>query len=248
MGRGNVDGGAMRRLVLVVLALVGLQACSGSGTSPLCGGRTSVSGFTVRFAQGLANFDDSSALTLEADSVSALDVVLAARSFPETKASAETLATKIAAFIGVMNSHDWIISDALDDPKAVTTSDDLGTEDSLRQANTVEALVLGKCGSAPTAAAPVDSVDTLPPPSWQQPTDTLPDAAAPDDASDATALGRAVGIQFGLTLTQEQVKCLGTELQKVSDGTESFSSPRQYQEQFQPAFDACGIDFTVPGS
>ena len=37
MGRGNVDGGAMRRLVVVVLALVGLQACSGSGTSTLCG-------------------------------------------------------------------------------------------------------------------------------------------------------------------------------------------------------------------
>ena len=238
----------MRRVLVVVVAVVGLQSCSGGDTRPLCAGRTSVSEYVLRFGQGLANFDDQLSLSLEADSVSALDVTLAARDTESTRVSAESLSAKIGAFIGVMNSHDWLVTEALDDPKAVSASDDLATEESLREANTIEALVLNTCGTSPTVAAPLDSVETLPPPSYQTPADTAPDAGVPDDTSDATALGRAVGIQFGLTLTQKQVECLGLELQKVSDGTESFSSPNQYQQQFQPAFDACGIAFEVPGS
>mgnify|MGYP003333066637 CR=1 FL=1 len=86
----------------------------------------------VRFAQGLANFDDSTALTLEADSVNALDVVLAARSSPETKASAEALATKIAAllmgkgkptFADHMDSGDFVV--VVNASKIVVTSDRL---------------------------------------------------------------------------------------------------------------------------
>ena len=237
------------RLILILALVVPLQACSGGAPEPLCSGRGSVPEFVLRFGQGLANFDDSVSLSLEADSVSALDVVLAARESPgATKTAAESLAGRIAAFVGVMNSHDWIISAALDDPRAVETSDALGTQDALREANTVEALVLSRCGSAPTVAAPLDSVETLPPPSYPDPNDTVPESGIPDDASDATALGRAVAIQYGLTLTPGQLECLGTGLQGVSDATESISSPRQYQEQFQPAFDACGIDFEVPGS
>lgn len=242
------NGSAVKRFVVVAVTVLGLQSCSGGEASPLCTGRTSVPEFVLRFGQGLANFDDASALNLEADSVSALDVALAARDAEQAGQSAESLSARIGAFVGVMNSHDWIISEALDDPKAIAASDDLGTEDALREANTVEALVLSSCGSSPTLAAPIDSVETLPPPSFQQPSDTLPEAAAPDDVSDAAALGRAVAIQFGLTLTQEQVTCLGVELQNVSDGTESFSSPQQYQSQFQGAFDKCGIGFEVPGS
>ncbi|MEY3744726.1 MAG: hypothetical protein RLZ48_404 [Actinomycetota bacterium] len=238
----------MRRMLVAVVAFAGLQSCSGGESRPLCAGRTSVPEYVLRFGQGLANFDDEIALSLEADSVSVLEVVLDARESDSTRSSAEALSAKIGAFVGVMNSHDWIITEALDDPKAIAASDGLGTEDTLREANTIEALVLGTCGTSPTAAAPLDSVETLPPPSYQNPTDTVPDAGVPDDVSDATALGRAVGIQFGLTLTQEQVECLGTELQKINDGTEAFSSPDQYQRQFQPAFDACRIAFEVPGS
>lgn len=243
----------MKNRVILLLSLAPvlapLQACSGGAGEPLCSGRVSVPEYVLRFGQGLANFDDSLSLTLEADSVSVLDVVLAARDAPEgTGTTAGSLATTVAGFVGVMNSHDWIISAALDDPRAVETSDALGTQDALREANTVEALVLSRCGSAPTVAAPLDSVETLPPPSYPDPKDTVPESGIPDDASDATALGRAVAIQYGLTLTPGQLECLGTGLQGVSDATESISSPRQYQEQFQPAFDACGIDFEVPGS
>ena len=138
------------------------------------------------------------------------------------------------------------LSDSLDDPRALSTSDALGTEESLREANTVEALVLQRCGSDSVPAAPVDSAETLPPPSYQAPTDTSPDAALPDDSSDAASLGRTVGIQFGLTLTQQQVECLGLALQSISDVTEAFSSPAQYQKQFQAAFDQCDIPFEVP--
>ena len=243
----------MKNRVILLLSLAPvlapLQACSGGAGEPLCSGRVSVPEYVLRFGQGLANFDDSLSLTLEADSVSVLDVVLAARDAPEgTGTTAGSLATTVAGFVGVMNSHDWIISDALEDPRATSAADALGTEESLRAANTVEALVLARCGSAPTVPAPSSSVDTLPPPPYPGPDDTLPEAGLPDDASDATALGRAVAIQYGLTLSQEQVRCLGTALQGIMDATEAVSSPRQYQEQFQPAFDSCGIDFEVPGS
>ena len=236
----------MKRVLVLVVSLLCLQACAGSAAEPLCGGRTSVAAYVIRFGQGLANFDDGSSLALEADSVSVLDVVLAARDADTTRTAAESLAAKLGSFIGVMNGHDWIISDSLDDPRALSTSDALGTEESLREANTVEALVLQTCGSDSVPDAPVDSAETLPPPSYQAPTDTSPDAALPDDSSDAASLGRTVGIQFGLTLTQRQVECLGLALQGISDVTEAFSSPAQYQKQFQAAFDQCGIPFEVP--
>ena len=237
----------MKKCLVLVAALVGLQSCSSGETRPLCTGRTSVPDYVLRFGQGLANFDDDTALTLEADSVSVLDVVLAARDHDETREPAEALSARIGEFIGVMNSHDWIISEALDDQRAVSAADALGTQETLRDANTVEALVLNTCGVSPTMPAPVDSVETLPPPSFVNPSDTVPDTGIPDDVSDATALGRAIAVQFGLALTQSQVECLGSELQTVSDGTGAMSSPEQYEQQFQAAFDACGIDHKVAG-
>lgn len=239
----------MRRIVLTVL-LSGLAlSCSAGDADPLCSGRVSTAEYVLRFGQGLANFDDSASLSLEADSLSVLDVLLAGRGADGgDRKAAEDLSAKVAAFIASMNSHDWLISAALDDPKAVANADALATEDSLRQANTVEALVLQKCPSVPTLAAPQASYDTLPLPSQPAPDETVPPAAPPDDDSQARALGTIIGESFGLTMTPEQVLCVGRALTEVVDATQAQSGPGQYTRQYQTAFDSCGVDFEVPAS
>lgn len=246
----------MRRARSMVLAVASaallagtLAACSDAAESPLCSGRVSVADFVVQFGQGMAEFDDSTVLDLQANSVSVLDVLLAARdSDPETKSAAESLSAKLAAFIAGMNAHDWIISDALDDDAVGRASDALATEDSLRQANTVEALVLRTCPAAVTVAAPEATYDTLPSPSVPSPTATDPPASGQKDASQEYALGQLIGNTFGITMTPVQVQCVGTALSGVTDATGAQAGPGQYSAQYQRAFDDCGVDFTVPGS
>ena len=55
-----------------------------------------------------------------------------------------------------------------------------------------------------------------------------------------------VAIQFGLTLSDSEATCLGTSLSGIYDVSGPESNNAQYQRQFQRAFDACGIVFSVP--
>lgn len=232
-------------VVLLLSALV-TASCSVQVGSALCSGRVSVADYVVQFNQGLANFGDDETLTLEADSLSALDVSLDARNAGgETGDAARSLAESIAEFVKVMNSWDWIISDALDDPRAVDSADALGTSDVLRRANTVEAYVIQRCGSVSTLAAPQETPETLPAPVVPAPDATDPESSAVNDQSGEYALGSTVGSMFGLTLTPVQVQCLGTQLQGVVDVTSAQAGPDQYQGQFQSAFDKCGIGYKV---
>ena len=241
----------MRRFAVAVAALCCaplLSSCSVASSDPLCNGRVSVADFVLQFGQGLANFGDDESNTLEADSLSVLNVVLDGRDAAGgTGEAAVALSDKVADFVAAMNSWDWSVNGALADQSAVAAADALGTEETLLQANTVEALVLQKCGSVSTIAAPVQSVETLPTPAVPSPTATDPDAAAPNDQSEAYALGSAVGTMFGLTLDATQVQCLGDALQGVVDVTDSQAGPGQYASQFQTAFDGCGIKYEVTG-
>lgn len=235
-------------VVLSLLALGPLVAgCAAGESRELCRGRVSVGDWVLQFGQGLANFDDSSATELEADSLSVLDVVLAARPEGLGGDDAVELSGQVAAFVAAMNTHDWSVSAALGDDRALEAADALGTEDALRRANVVEAAVLTECGTVPTLVQPVDTAETLPFPSVPAPTDTEPESTPPDDESETRALGTEVGTAFGLTLTDGQVVCLGRELNGVTDATGALAGPGQYQAQFQAAFDACSIPFQVPG-
>ena len=237
----------MRRVLAAALLLVPLAACSGPVPDAMCGGRVSIPEFALQFGQGLANFGDDETVTLEADSLSVLDVLLAARDVAgEAGQAASELSTSVADFVAAMNSRDWSISAALDDEETLRRADVLGSEDSLRLANTVEAAVIERCGAVPTAAPPAMTAETLPLPAVPAPTDTDPPAAPPDDAQEQRATGTMVGTMFGLVLSPDQVACVGRELDGVVDATQALSGPGQYAAQFQAAFDACGVDFTVP--
>lgn len=233
---------------MAILPLVSL-GCAGGDVSTLCSGRLSVADYVLQFGQGLANFDDTAALNLQADSLSVLDVLLAAKDAPDaTKTAAETLSTRVATFIAVMNSRDWIVSAALEDETAVAAADALATDDTLRLANTVEAHVLSLCPGVSTLPPPVASYDTLPLPSLPSPTATDPLDAGQKEESEARELGTLVGNSFGLTMTPDQVLCVGRALSAVTDATQARSGPGQYLEQYQSAFDSCGVEFTVPES
>ena len=239
----------MRRVLSTALLLLVVASCSGAEVSPLCGGRVSVAEYVLQFEQGLANFDDAASLSLEANSVSVLDVLLAARESAEpSKAAAESLASRVATFIATMNSHDWVVSQALDDDRSVSAADALSTEESLRQANTVEALVLSSCPGVSTLAAPSATYDTLPAPSTPSPTATDPPDAGQKEESEARVLGELVGNTFGITMSPAQVMCVGRALADVVDATQAQSGPGQYVQQYQTAFDDCDVDFMVPAS
>ncbi len=227
--------------------LLALAGCGGTATEAMCSGRVSVPEYSLQFGQGLANFGDDEATSLEADSLSVLDVLLAAREEGgDAGDAASSLSASVADFVASMNSHDWSLSAALDDEKAVGRADVLGSEKSLRLANTVEAAVIVRCGASPTAAPPAMTADTLPYPSVPSPTDTEPPSSPPDDAQGHVATGTMVGTMFGLVMDPAQVSCVGRELEGVVDATQSMSGPGQYTAQFQSAFDACAVDFTVP--
>lgn len=237
----------MRRFLAASAFLLPLLGCSVDTRGTACSGRVSVPEYVLQFGQGLANFGDDETVTLEADSLSVLDVLLAARDFGgEAGQAASDLSASVADFVAAMNSLDWSVSAALDDVETVRRADVLGSSGSLRLANTVEAAVIEECGAVPTAAPPAMTAETLPLPAVPAPTDTEPPSSPPDDAQQHEATGTMVGTMFGLVLTPAQVSCVGRELEGVIDATQSVSGPGQYGAQFQAAFDACGVDFTVP--
>jgi hypothetical protein len=86
----------------------------------------------------------------------------------------------------------------------------------------------------------------LPSPSIPGPTQTDPPTNTINESSQDNALGAIVASLFQLNLSPAQTSCLGEELQGVVDVSSSSANLAQYQGQFQKAFDACLIDFTVP--
>lgn len=237
----------MRRALLVCGLLVAVTGCAGDSVDPLCAGRVSVPEFVLMFEQGLPNFGEDDILDLEADSLSVLDVLLAARELDaEAGSAAEVLSATVADFVASMNGDDWSLTRAVGNERTLARAEALATDESLRLANTVEAKVIEVCGTVPTAAPPALTAETLPYPSVPSPTDTEPPADAPNDEKEHEALGTMVGTMFGLVLDPVQVRCIGKELSGVIDATEALSGPGQYAGQFQGAFDTCGIDFVVP--
>ena len=237
----------MRRALLLLGFLVTVTGCSADAVDPLCAGRVSVPEYVLMFEQGLPNFGDEDILDLEADSLSVLDVLLAARTLDaEAGPAADVLSATVADFVAAMNSDDWVLTRAITNDRTMARAEALATDESLRLANTVEAAVIEVCGTVPTAAPPALTAETLPFPSVPAPTDTEPPAGVPDDESEQEALGTMVGTMFGLVLDPVQVRCIGRELSGVVDATEPLSGPGQYGAQFQGAFDACGIEFVVP--
>ena len=235
-----------RRNIICAVALCGLLGACSSDSDSLCGSNVSVSDFVAGFSQGLDNFSEDRYAQLRADSNTAYERTVNAVTEDVISVEAAELAKKISRFIAVMDSVDWDVNSALDLSEAVATALALGSQATLREANSVEGQLLSRCGLPSTLATPSGAEVTLPMNPIPSPTATDPTTNTLNDSSELRIVGLMVATQFGLTVSDYEATCLGTALADVYDVSGSNSNSAQYQGQFQRAFDSCDIEFTVP--
>lgn len=235
------------RLLNIPLAclLLVVTACSDSQES-LCDAPLSVPSFTIRFSQGLDNFSEDQYEQLRLDSLDILQTINLVAVSDGAPTEASKLAIKINQFVAAMEDAEWDVTIALLTPEAVKASSSLGTTETLSQANTVDAFVISQCGLPSTLAPFGGSLETLPMPSVPSPLQTDPPASPPNEVSEAREEGRLIASIFDLSLSENELECLGTEMSDVVDVSGAGANLAQYQGQFQKAFDACSIDFKVP--
>jgi hypothetical protein len=195
---------------------------------------------------GLDNFGEDQYENLRTDTIRTRETVaLLFELYPEDENVVAVL-KKIDDFASAMDAKNWDVSVALRDSEAVQGAVLLGGAETISQANQIDALVISLCGLPSTFVPNEATGDTLPMPWIPGPTDTEPESTLTDDASELYALGEMVGTLFQLTLTPEEVECIGNELVNVVDKSDATSNSAQYQAQFQRAFDNCSVAFTVP--
>lgn len=242
-------GTKVTRLVgqsLVVLGLLSAVSACGTSVEDVCSQAVSVPSYTTRFISGLDNFSEDQYENLRTDTLRTRKTVsFVAGLYPDDDAVKAVL-SKIDDFVGAMDSSNWDVSLALRNPDAVQGAVLLGATETISQANQIDALVISLCGLPSTFVPNEETGDTLPMPWIPGPTDTEPESGLADDTSEIYALGEMVGTLFQLTLTPDEVECLGGELVNVVDKSDATSNSAQYQSQFQRAFDNCSIAFTVP--
>lgn len=231
---------------LVVVALLSFLMSCGTSVVDLCSQAVSVPSYTTRFIMGLDNFGEDQYENLRTDTIRTRETVaLLFELYPEDKNVVAVL-KKIDDFASAMDATNWDVSVALRDSEAVQGAVLLGGAETISQANQIDALIISLCGLPSTFVPNEATGDTLPMPWIPGPTDTEPESTLTDDASELYALGEMVGTLFQLTLTPEEVECIGNELVNVVDKSDATSNSAQYQAQFQRAFDNCSVAFTVP--
>lgn len=229
----------------MVILLGVLGSCSLNSDS-LCGSNISISDYVAGFSQGLDNFSEDRYAQLRSESNSAYERTVNAASDDSVTAEATAVASKISSFITVMDTVEWDVNRALDIAEAIAAAVELGSELTLRQANAVEGKLVERCGMPSSVAPPTDGEVTLPMNPIPSPTATDPMTNTVSDSSELLVIGKVIANQFGLTVSEIEAACLGTALSNIYDVSGPETNNAQYQRQFQRAFDACGIDFTVP--
>lgn len=229
-----------------MFGLLGLLVSCSSETEALCSSNISISDYVASFSQGLDNFSEDRYSQLRAESNSAYERTVNAVTDDVITTEATSVASKISAFISVMDTVDWDVTRALDISDAIAAAEALGSESTLRQANAVEGQLVTRCG-LPSSIAPPNGVEnTLPMNPIPSPTATDPTTNNLNDTSELSVIGKMIATQFGLTVSESEATCLGTSLSDIYDVSGPDTSSAQYQRQFQRAFDLCGIVFSVP--
>ncbi len=229
-----------------MVGLLGVLASCSSNSDVLCGSNISISDYVAGFSQGLDNFSEDRYAQLRTESNSAYERTVNAVTDDSVSAEATAIATKISAFITSMDTVEWDVNRALDIAEAVEAAVDLGSESTLRQANAVEAELVKRCGMPSSGAPPPDGEVTLPMNPIPSPTATDPTMNTVSDLSELSVIGKMIANQFGLVVSDSEGACLGTSLSGIYDVSGPETNNAQYQRQFQRAFDACGIIFSVP--
>lgn len=154
----------------------------------------------------------------------------------------------LAEVQSALDNVGWDIEAAKGDTPAIQAVDKLRGDDMVTAVTMITNYVNGICATTGTVDPSADGIGTLPAQTIPTPPVTDPPMGTVDNGTDARAIGYEIATTFGITATDEQLECLGTQLQDVVDKSDETSTNGAYNRQFQAAFDECGIDFTVPAS
>ena len=221
------------------------MSCS-SGPEAVCSSNISISDYVAGFSQGLDNFSEDRYSLLRTESNSVYERTVNAVTDDVITTEATSVASKISAFISVMDKVDWDVTIALNVSDAIAAAEALGSESTLRQANAVEGQLVARCGLPSSIAPPNMPENTLPMNPIPSPTATDPTTNTVSDSSELSVIGKMIAEQFGLTITDTEAECLGESLSGIYDVSGPETNNAQYQRQFQRAFDGCGIVFDIP--
>jgi len=239
----------MRAVVGVVgvsLFVVTTAACS-SESDALCGPEQSVGVVASAIAIGQYEFDETdggSTLRLAVlGSLSQLDIV--AEDAPtELGEQAVIVKENFEAFLNVSDELLWDDSLMSSDVRIDDVVANLNSDGGVYATTAVDSYIASECSTDAEGFESDLGLPTLPPPPISSPTATDPPIEMLDVDTEARALGETIAALFGLEVESEVALCLGQSLSEVTDGSGNNSS--EYVAQFQTAFDACGLDYTIP--
>ena len=231
---------------LLILVMFTLVSCSAfSSNSDVCSSRVSVADFLTSLRDGVGAIADSQYAVVRMSAFDAYDATVLAMDNEETRSAAALLQPRLQRFVQEMDELSWDLSVVADSSDAVDALAMLNSGDSLQQANAVDAYMISRCGTASTTEQTPGVEITLPGPAISQPDDSLPLTDAPNERSEAAALGFTVATSFNLTLSETELVCLGTALTGVYDASGAGKNIDQYTQQFQSAFSNCNIDVVI---
>lgn len=235
-------------LPIVVVLMSGIVVgCSDVPAVTECGDRVAVALVTQTVREGADVVGSTDGARLGLDLADTLEVLEQAKAEAPAAVTAEieVLVGVLSGLRDALEERAWDLEGASED-RAVQAALEAIEGDDVQIANVVvESYLTAQCGAA-TAEPEGETAATLPTPTGLVPAEDEPLTGAADNESDSLALGSIVALSFGLDLSTEQLQCLGSELVDVVDLSGEASSTAAYLRQFQPAFDACGIRFTVP--
>lgn len=191
-------------------------------------------------SHGFENISESQYRQLASDLQTAASITRETVKNQADNADAARFSIKLNHLISIMVSLRWDFSRALLDAQANDAAKDLGTPESLLQANSVESYQISQCG-LPGTVPNDESVETLPTPSVPQPNDSEPPVSKTDQASQNIATGRFLAEIYGVQVSDSEAQCLGAALDGVVDASSAQENADQYIKQFQKAFNLCGI-------
>ena len=231
---------------LVIMSFSTLASCSAFSTSDdLCASKVSVADFLTSLRDGVGAIADSQYASIRMSAFDAYDATVEAMDNEDTRSAASALQPRLQRFVQEMDDLSWDLSVVADSVEALEAITALNSEDSLRQANVVDAYMISRCGTASTVVQSPGVEITLPGPVISQPNDSLPLTEEPNERSEAASLGFTVATAFNLTLSESEMVCLGTALTGVYDASGDSKNIDQYTQQFQSAFNNCNIDVVI---
>ena len=231
---------------LLILVSMSLVSCSAfASNADTCDSRVSVADFLTSLRDGVGAIADSQYASIRMSAFDAYDATVEAMDNDDTRSAASVLQPRLQRFVQEMDDLSWDLSVVADSVEALEAISALNSEDSLQQANVVDAYMISRCGTVSTVVQNPGVEITLPGPVISQPNDSLPLTEEPNERSEAASLGFTVATAFNLTLSESEMVCLGTALTGVYDASGDSKNIDQYTQQFQSAFNNCNIDVVI---